>query len=62
MEKINMDYSIKNILFPSNDECEVQLASKVRSLIKRMWRKALEYFGKSNDFAKEIDGSIVNIK
>ena len=46
MEKIEIDYSTKNIPVPSKDKYEIQLVSKIEHAIKRMRWKALKYLGK----------------
>ena len=56
MEKIDIDYSTKNIPIPSKDECEIQLVSKIEHVIKRMRWKALEYLGKLSNSTKESYG------
>ena len=56
MEKIDIDYSTKNIPIPSKDEYEIQLVSKIEHVIKRMRWKALEYLGKLSNSTKESDG------
>ena len=52
MEKIDIDYSTKNIPIESKDKYEIQLVSKTEHVIKRMIWKALEYIGKLNNSAK----------
>ena len=56
MEKIDIDYSTKNIPTPSKDEYEIQLVSKIEHVIKRMRWKTLEYLGKLNNSTKESYG------
>ena len=56
MEKIDVDYSTKNIPVPSKDEYEIQLVSKIEHVIKSMKWKALEYLGKLNNSIKETYG------
>ena len=56
MEKIDIDYSTKNIPAPSKDEYEIQLVSKIEHVIKRMRWKTLEYLGKLNNSTKESYG------
>ena len=56
MEKIDIDYSTKNIPVSSKDEYAIQLVSKIEHVIKRMRWKALEYLGKLNNCTKETYG------
>ena len=46
MEKINMDYSDKNIPIPSQQDYKIHLISKTEKFIKRIRWKALEFLGK----------------
>ena len=55
-EKIDIDYSTKNIPIPSKDEYGTQLVSEIEYVVKRMRWKALEYLGKLNNSTKESYG------
>ena len=55
LEKIDIDYSTKNIPISSKVEYELQLVSKIEHVIKRMRQENLEYLGKLNNSAKESD-------
>ena len=53
MEKINFNYSLKNIPLPSKSSYQLKLIDKVESLIKRMRWKA--YFFLSNTYDDSIN-------
>ena len=55
-EKIDIDYSTKNIPIRSKDEYGTQLVSEIEYVVKRMRWKALEYLGKLNNSTKESYG------
>ena len=56
IERINLDYSKKNILIPSQKECKLQLVAKAEHFIKLARWKALQFVGKLNAQEKKIYG------
>ena len=56
MEKINIDYSDKNIPIPSQQDYKIHLISKTEKFIKRIRWKALEFLGKLEPTDKETYG------
>ena len=46
MEKLEIEYSMKNIPVPSQRHYKIQLITKAKKLIKRMRWKTLEFLGK----------------
>ena len=56
MERLGIDYSLKNIPVPSNNEYKIQLISKVESVIKRMRWKSMEFLGMLDGEKKETYG------
>ena len=56
MERINLDYSKKNILIPSQKEYRLQLVAKTEHFIKRARWKALEFEGKLHAQEKKTYG------
>lgn len=57
MERLNLDYSYKNIPLPSHNEYRKVLLEKVESVIKRMRWKAF-FFLKKNETDNELDDDI----
>ena len=45
IERFDINYSKKIIPLPSEKQCELQLISKVESVIKRMRWKAMQFLG-----------------
>ena len=56
MEKLNIDYSKKNILVATKHQYKIILISKIEKVVKRIRWKALEIHGKLNDNNKEKFG------
>ena len=56
MEKINLNYSKKNILIPSHNDYRLQLVAKTEHFIKRARWKALEFDGKLHAQKKKTYG------
>ena len=56
MERINLDYSKKNILIPSQKEYKLQLVAKTEHFIKRVRWKALQFDGKLHAQEKKTYG------
>ena len=57
MEKVDINYSNKNIPVPSKRQYKIHLTSKVEKVIKRMRWKCLEFLGKlSSNVSKESYG------
>ena len=56
MEKLNIDYSKKNILASLKHQYKIILISKIEEVVKRMRLKVLEFRGKRNDNNKETFG------
>ena len=46
-EKINFNYSLKNIPIPSKTSCDLKLIEKIESVIKRMRWKAFFHLNKN---------------
>ena len=53
MEKLHRDYSNKNIPIPTKKEYKIQLISKVKSVLKRILWKALQFLRKRESINKE---------
>ena len=53
MERLQRDYSNKNIPIPTKEEYKIQLISNVESILKRMRCKALQFLGKLESINKE---------
>ena len=58
MEKINFNYSLKNIPTPSRSSYQLKLIDKIESVIKRMRWKAFFFLkdNNSNETARETFG------
>ena len=59
MEKINFNYSLKNILIPAKPSYQLKLIDKIESMIKRMHWKALFFLNggdTKNNIEKETFG------
>ena len=56
MERLNINYSKKNIPIPIEKEYKIQLIAKVESFTKRMKWKSLEFLEKLGSSEKEIFG------
>ena len=52
MEKVNLDYSIKNIPIPTRKSYLLQLMEKIEMLIKRMRWKAIQFSNNENNDSK----------
>ena len=56
MEKINLQYSRKNIVAPTPEQYKLQLIAKTEHVIKRMRWKIIEFEGKLSEQTKETYG------
>ena len=56
MEKLNIDYSKKNIPVSSKHQYKIILISKIEKVVKRMRWKVLKFYGTLNVNKKEIFG------
>ena len=60
MERFDINYSKKNIPFPSEKQCKLQLIIKVKNVIKRMRWKAMQFLVKLDENRTEIYGFKTN--
>ena len=59
MERINLNYSLKNIPLPTRSSCQLRLIEKLESVIKRMRWKSF-FFPRDNNDIKKTNSNDIN--